>query len=222
MGNILSPIDSSGIIVVEYDIARFPFRKWFESVLGSPRLELLHEAHKVDAENFVENVSRLRQIVEAKMGDIHELQEKFFAEIVEPIFGKIASRQEVPTTRFHFSVSEKNLLAEGDAYAREGPHRFLNLYYFEQYRPGIFHRDRDYGLSDNAINVWIPMTDVTGTGSVWVGTSDKYGEDSVPINVKYGQCIFFNGAERWHGAVWNTTGSTRVSFDIRFVPYRAL
>ena len=222
MQNILSPIESSGIIVANYDTGKFPFRKWFEEVIESTDLERLHKIKKVNPSNFVKEVSVLRELVEARFVEIKNLQTEFLQKIAEPFFGPIASRQEVPTARFHFNVSEPSLLDEGKVYSIDGPHRFLNLYYFEQYRPGVFHRDRDYGLIDSAINVWIPITDAFATNSLWLGTSEKMGVDAEPIELEYGQCVFFNGAERWHGAVWNTSGITRVSFDIRFLPSAAL
>jgi hypothetical protein len=173
------------------------------------------------AKNFAEQVFEARTACESRAGELNPVFTRFFDAIVEPRFGAIVSRQQVPTVRTHFAVFEAELDQERDDLQRLGPAAFLHKHYFESYRPGLFHRDKDYGLLPGTVNLWIPVTDVGGANSVWIGGSALRGRDALPVEMKMGQCLFLDGASRRHGAVWNTSPTTRVSFDIRFLPKSA-
>ena len=103
--------------------------------------------------------------------------------------------------------------------SRMSPHEFLSAHYFgDKRRVAMFHRDKDYGLSPGSVNLWVPVTRVWGSNSLWLGGRTGGGRDAQPVEMEYGQALFFDGAERWHGATWNTSGSSRVSLDLRFRP----
>jgi hypothetical protein len=81
----------------------------------------------------------------------------------------------------------------------------------------IFHRDRDYGVPQDCLNVWIPFCDVSGTNSILIETFGS-PESMTAISLKYGQLLIFDGPNLLHGSVTNDSGRTRVSMDFRFRP----
>lgn len=206
------------LLIREFDVAQFAFREWFCSLLGLEDLEMIHQNFQVTAFNYAEQVARFQKLCNDNASTLSSVLDKFFMEMVEPEFGEILSRQVLPTFRSHFAVADTALEEEALEAGYLNASAFLTKHYFDNYRPGIFHRDRDYGLLDGTVNLWIPMTDVAGTNSLWVGSTVKRGLDAIPVSMHHGQCLFFDGAYRWHGAVWNTSPTTRVSFDVRFIP----
>jgi len=75
-----------------------------------------------------------------------------------------------------------------------------------------FHRDRDYNHPVEEINIWIPVTPVINTNSVWIESQyDK--EDYSPVNLINGEGLIFDSALK-HGNKLNQENLTRVSFDL--------
>ena len=210
------------LIVRSFDKVRIPFRTWFESVVGTRNLEDLHRVRSVTPKSFRDEVKRFQDEANSRAPELSPLVGKLLEEVVIPLFGPIASCQELPTFRAHFSVTSDELSKEAEAFNHLELPEFLKIHYFDNYRPGLFHRDKDYGLLHGSVNLWVPITDVEGASSVWIGTDRSDGRDALPVRLKYGECLLFDGANRWHGAVWNTSKSTRISFDIRFLPERHL
>jgi hypothetical protein len=208
--------------IVRYDVERFPFREWFCSILGSADLEGMHVPLGVTAENYREQVARFQGECDDRAPLLKATIDLFFAEVIEPLYGAIVSRQPNPTFRSHFAVPGDGLEDEAADFIRMDNRAFLQKHYFDAYQPGIFHRDRDYGLLEGTVNAWIPITDVEGRNSLWIGGRSDHGADALPVSLRYGECLFFDGACRWHGAVWNTSPTTRISFDVRFIPARHL
>lgn len=81
----------------------------------------------------------------------------------------------------------------------------------------VFHRDRDFGVEDGRINVWVPLTPVWGDNSLWI-ESEIGSNHFTPLSMELGQALIFDGVNIGHGSKINTTSSTRVSFDFRFQP----
>lgn len=79
-----------------------------------------------------------------------------------------------------------------------------------------FHRDRDYGVTTGRLCVWLPLTKVWESNSLWIAF-DENGA-SQPIDLDYGQFIVFDSANLLHGSKMNETKAARVSFDSRFIP----
>ena len=79
------------------------------------------------------------------------------------------------------------------------------------------HRDRDHGLSPEAVNIWVPLTDTSGANSLWIESAEGAG-DFKPVTLRYGEYLQFDGANLAHGSVRNTTEISRVSFDFRVLP----
>lgn len=102
--------------------------------------------------------------------------------------------QRFPTFRFHFPG---------------------NISVFE------FHRDSDYSHPLSEINCFVALTDCVDSSALQIerhlGCDDFY-----PLNLRSGQVAILNTSIFRHGDVVNTTDSTRVSFDFRFVPISSL
>jgi hypothetical protein len=209
------PIYDAGLDVdiLKFDMARYGFREWFSKECGTSDLELLHVRECVTPETYGRKFSDWRKKTDNALNILAEGLADFVSGEVEPIYGKVAGFQASPTVRFHFSVSSPNLMDEDEVFRSQGPGKFLERFYWT--RPALFHRDKDYGLPVGSMNLWIPVTAAVGTGALWIGGRDDRGRDAQPADVYPGQAICFDGAGRWHGAVWNTSGLTRLSFDIR-------
>lgn len=78
-----------------------------------------------------------------------------------------------------------------------------------------FHRDREYGQNPNTINIWLPVTAVHGSNSMYVESAPGLS-DFVPVELEYGQALLFYGTEILHGTLDNVSGGTRISYDFRF------
>jgi hypothetical protein len=204
--------------IIDYDVQAFPFRAWFSDVLGTEHLEILHELHRVTAENIAEHVKSLQEFCEERVLGLQRLVDTFIESIVAARFGRLVGRQEVPTIRFHFAMPGPEFEAERKALLDLEPTTFLAKYYLDGHRIGMFHRDRDYGLPSGTVNLWIPVTNVWGANALWLGGRGIRPKDSRPVSLQHGQALLFDGANRWHGVVWNTSDTTRVSFDLRFRP----
>lgn len=108
---------------------------------------------------------------------------RFIREVVEPMVGEKVVFQRKPTFRIQFPGN----VAVGEK-----------------------HKDSDYNHPTNAINFWVPLTDVNKHNCIW--TADG------PITCKYGQVVVFDGANIEHWNNPNKSDKTRVSFDFRVIP----
>jgi len=92
----------------------------------------------------------------------------------------------------------------------------LRIHLPENKSVGGFHRDRDYNHPIEEINIWVPITSVINTNSIWIESSyDK--EDYKPVKLNYGQAIIFDSGLK-HGNKINIENLTRLSFDFRVIP----
>lgn len=207
-------------LVVKYDICKFPFRQWFNDALGTTELENLHGRFGVNPKNFVEKIYEAQSSCRDSLPSLQDIVRTFVDAVLEPMYGPIISYQEVPTIRFNFAVDSEILTNENDSLVDIGHELYLRKYYLTGSRFANFHRDRDYGLQPGTINLWIPVTMACDFNALWLGGADCRGFDAVPVAVSEGEALMFDGGNRWHGVVWNTTNITRVSFDLRFLPER--
>lgn len=85
---------------------------------------------------------------------------------------------------------------------------------------GVPHADglAPYNHQPGEVNVWVPLTTVGGSNSL-VSESFPGMGDFHPFVARPGQFVKFYGNRCWHYTVKNTTEMTRVSFDIRVVPF---
>ena len=76
------------------------------------------------------------------------------------------------------------------------------------------HRDSQYGHQAGELNVWVPLTRVWGSNTLWCESAPGRG-DFAPFEVEPGELVLFWGNQLEHHTLPNKTDSTRVSFDAR-------
>jgi hypothetical protein len=207
-----------GIVRVPFDPAVYSFRRWFKEIFDIEAIELLHLGYPADVDNFVGLSNHLRGKCEERIDILDCMLHRFRDDVIVPMFGPIIAQQKHPTVRVYLEVSDRRLECERSTFDSLPRGEFLRMFYFDSKGCKNFHRDADYGVHRRAINLWLPVTSVSGTNTIWVGGTEGCGEDALPVELSFGSGMFFDGANRWHGTVWNTSGQTRVSFDWRFVP----
>ena len=83
---------------------------------------------------------------------------------------------------------------------------------------GGWHKDSDYNHPSGEINFIVPLTDARDTSTIWTETQPGKA-DFQPISMELGDIVKFNGNECVHGNKVNETGTSRVSFDFRVLPF---
>lgn len=78
------------------------------------------------------------------------------------------------------------------------------------------HSDSDYGHSVYELNVWLPLTPCGGSNSLWCESAPGAG-DFAPFAAAYGEAVLFWGNQCRHHTLANDSGTSRVSFDFRFL-----
>jgi hypothetical protein len=199
--------------IVSFDFGLYSFRKWFCDRCETANLEMLHILRHVTPDNYPEIFDELAKASVSHLQSLGSICKEFIRKELVPTYGQVAGIQPFPTVRFHFAVSSPELELERNCFLSEGAARLLGTYY--DYRPAIFHRDKDYGLIPGAMNLWIPVSPAIGTGALWLGSGADNGRDARPVELYPGQALCFDGAQRWHGALWNTSDITRLSLDVR-------
>ena len=148
----------------------------------------LEEIHRSEQIKALNRSPTNNQLAES-FEEIEELYRSFVLELLADVTSGLSAYQSPPSFRFHYCGRSSS----------------------------VFHRDRDFGVEDGRLNVWVPLTDVWGNNSLWL-ESDVGAKDYKPIAIKSGQALIFDGVNLGHGSKINTTHSTRVSFDFRVLP----
>ena len=123
--------------VIEYDTRRYDFAGWAAAVLGVSDLARIHERPDIQAiacRNVNEQIEVCRRALSEGFARCKDLYIDFVQSVVAPRHGGVISFQMPPSFRFHYS------------------HRGSSA----------FHRDRDYGVQNGRLNVWLPLTPVWG------------------------------------------------------------
>lgn len=148
----------------------------------------LNEIHQSSTIKSLNRSPTRNQLTES-FPAIKEIYSCFVQDILNNVLGEIAAYQCPPSFRFHYC-------GHGSS---------------------VFHRDKDFGVEDGRVNIWVPLTDVWGENSLWIEKEVGMGNYS-PVEMKPGQALIFDGVNLVHGSKINTTESTRVSFDLRVLP----
>ncbi len=80
---------------------------------------------------------------------------------------------------------------------------------------GVMHTDREYNHPSDEVNIWVPITRVTGTASMVIESGVGRG-DYQPVELDYGSLLVFDSALT-HGNRVNEEGYTRFSLDMRVI-----
>lgn len=184
--------------LLDVDRHRYPFAECFrKEVFAVEDLQALHRSHWIEPgrrPTYEDNL-RLRELMQRLplQSSFYAIYERFVNEVLVRHFGGRISYAKRPKMRVH--------LAGTGSVSR-------------------WHRDADVTGRLDQINVWLPCTDCFGGNTLWV--EDDYGSGNYqPIAVRHGQVLLFDGGLLDHGTVSNDTGSSRVSFDLRFAPSSA-
>jgi hypothetical protein len=174
------------IEIFEYDIVRYQFREWAQSVIGIQDLEALHEHPCGTARLPGQRVLRFVEMMKLAYGrEIREQFIDFVREYAVPRVPFVAWMEVFPTFRVH----------------EHG-----------QQTTSYMHRDRDYRQKRGTFKIWLPFTTVAGGGTLWV-ESEEGKNDLRPYDMEYGQALFFDSENLLHGCHFNDSGKTRVSVD---------
>ncbi len=188
----MAPSVRPSLLVLDYPLERIDFRPWARSSLGVENLEQLHlRPDPAQFDTYVDRLNHYKDMLASNFGAIvHQYLQ--LAEFVGPLFDGVDLRQMVPSFRCH-------LVGAGTVSA--------------------FHRDGDpkFGVTPGVINGWVPLTAVGGDNSIYIET-ELGSEDYQPVTLRPGQILIFDAYHLKHGSYGNTTKTTRISFDFRFLP----
>ena len=184
--------------IVTYDREIYPFARVLEAMVfkvpSLPRLHAFVRAHKQtkfgrQKLTYNDNLS-LRGMIQNLPDDsvFFQLYHRFVRKVVAPRFGGRISYSNHPKMRVH--------LAGTPCMSK-------------------WHRDADITKRPEQINAFLPFTPCFDTNTLWC-ESDYARHDYQPIELEYGQILFFDGGFLTHGTVDNETDVTRVSLDFRF------
>jgi hypothetical protein len=179
--------------VLRYDTGASDLAAWAKAVFGVEELELVHRLP--DPQVFSSYVHRLYYRVNQLKDHVEQIKvplERIRDEILVPLVGEVLKIQFPPSIRCH-------LAGAGTASA--------------------FHRDGDlkYGVSPQSLNLWIPLTRVWGSNSIHIEETVDSGIYRT-VALQPGEILVFDAYHLMHGSFPNSTPSSRVSLDIRFVP----
>lgn len=179
-----------------YDTLSYPFRKLFCDLLSEYELEYLHN------EGGFENVGNTPGndnnsfwhhcfYDEMKESLFIDCYNDFMNEAIRPQFSEKIVYQKYPTLRIQ--------IPDGKGVA-------------------AYHIDSEYNHPIEETNIWLPFTHAKDSSSIYIESKPGKG-DYTPQDVDYGQYITFDGCRLSHGNEINKTGQTRVSIDMRVIPF---
>lgn len=178
-------------LIFHYDTGRWNFRQLVAEFFGTGDLEHLHDTHffnpRYPGKKNSADVSK--ELKEAMGPRANALLDSLIYDHIAGFIGPIKGRQPSPMWRINFHGSRAVLR---------------------------FHRDQEYGQTANLINLWLPVTSVWGSNSMYVESSAG-ASDFKPLELEFGQAFIFRGYDLLHGTMDNDSGSTRITCDLRFV-----
>jgi hypothetical protein len=185
-------------LIFRYDTSRWDFRALVSQFFETDELETLHLSPRFNPRTTADPLPNYettknswaisKQLQEAVAPAADRLFRGLLYEHVSEFLYPVAGHQPVAALRVNFHGSKAILR---------------------------FHADSEYGQAREPINLWLPATRVWGANSMHL-ESDVGRADFAPLELEYGQACIFRGTELVHGTVDNDSGSTRISYDIRF------
>ncbi|HEY1604525.1 MAG TPA: StrG-like protein [Allosphingosinicella sp.] len=184
--------------VLDYDVARWNVRALVSDYFGTDDLENLHldprwNPHDPAAKQPSTAIMRNswaagKALREAVMERSMPVLKSLIYDRISDFVGTIRSHQTAAMMRVNFHGSRSILR---------------------------FHSDQEYGQTPDTVNVWLPVTSVHGSNSMYVESAPGLS-DFAPLELEYGQIFLFYGTEMLHGTLDNMSGGTRISYDFRF------
>jgi hypothetical protein len=184
--------------VTEFNVEDYNFRQLLTDLWGHGDLETLHKKFDISGEITMANNSdtKAHQSFYSKLNEgwpsLERLYNSFMRSIMLPLVGEEFIFQKWPTLRIH------------------APNNWATPEY---------HRDSQEGYNHpkGEMNFILPFTCCYDTNTVWTESESDRG-DFLPIEMKWGELIGFNGGECRHGNKINKTPVTRVTWDFRLLP----
>lgn len=184
---------------IEYNTSKFPFAELYEKLVGIDNLNLIHTS-KLNTYTKVfsrekDQSSIFHKIYYDNFETIfNKTYEKFLEECIRPLYNEPIVYQTIPTFRIHLPGN----IAVGE------------------FHKDKWYRDVKWHESVQEKNFFLPFTDVYGGNSIWV-ESEEDKADYSPMQVRYGQCVKWDGVNLTHGNKTNHTIHTRISVDFRII-----
>lgn len=182
-------------VILDYDPGQFPFHLFLaHSVFRVRQLDQLHVSWMRRTGkamlDYADNL-RARRVMQELPDDspFYAVYHAWVAKVLAPHYGGRVRYSAHPKMRVHFA---------GTGCVSD------------------FHCDAEVTGRDDQINCYLPFTDVSAGGTVWCEADYNSGE-YVPLDLRYGQALLWDGGRLRHGTFANQTGRTRVSCDFRFV-----
>jgi hypothetical protein len=185
-------------LIFDYDPVRWDFRALVSDFFGTDNLEQLHLLPQFNPRNTTNQLPNYE--VTQNSWTISKALKAAVAPLAENLFRSLLYDH---VATFLFPIFGYQSLA-GMRVNLHGSKAVLR-----------FHADTEYGQTPEGINLWLPVTKVWGSNRMYL-ESDVGRGDFTPLQLEYGQACIFYGSELIHGTVDNDSGSTRVSYDIRF------
>lgn len=183
--------------VFDYDVRRWDLRAVVRDYFGTDSLEALHQDPRwnpPDPVHALPNTATLRNswdvskaLRSAVIDRAMPLLDSLIRHRISDFVTRIVSQQPQAMMRVNFHGSRAILR---------------------------FHTDREYGQRDTALNIWLPVTRVYGSNSLYFESAPGLS-DFQPVTLEYGQALMFYGTHLQHGTLDNMSGGTRISFDFR-------
>lgn len=174
-----------------YDTTKYPFKETMEDILRVDDLSKIHEHSSWPLLTREEDQSTsYHKLYYAQYNDMFkDLWEKFVKEVLTNHFSQPIFYQKIPT----FRVQIPGNVGVGE-----------------------YHTDAEYGHTVGALNVFLPMVDVTKHNTIWAESEYMKG-DYEPILLNYGEYALWDGVTNRHGNKLNPSDETRVSVDARLL-----
>jgi hypothetical protein len=186
---------------INYSTKDYPFANIISNILDTSNLAKIHEEDHFEGYDVFKREedqgTKYHKLYYNNCKEqILELYDKFILNVIRPLYDEEIVYQKIPTFRLHFPGN----IAVGE------------------YHKDKWYRDKDWHEEVCELNYYLPFTKAYGTNTIWVESEEDKG-DYKAMDVEYGECIQWNGANLTHGNKQNLTNTTRVSVDFRIIPY---
>lgn len=186
---------------INYSTKDYPFASIVSNILNTSDLSKIHEEdhfEKYDVFKREEDQSTKyhKLYYNNYKKQVLELYDKFILNVIRPLYNEEIVYQKIPTFRLHFPGN----IAVGE------------------YHKDKWYRDAGWHEEVKELNYYLPFTNAYGTNTIWVESEEDKG-DYKAMDIKYGECIQWDGVNLTHGNKKNITNSTRISVDFRVIPF---
>ena len=178
--------------IINYDTEKFPFKEIIEDILSCSNLSEFHRHinYKVDfADQYNDQETPHHK--------------KFYSQFEEKLIPMYSAFME----QYLKPKFEEEIVYQGKPTFR------CNI---PQNRAVPYHRDSDFNHDQSERNFWLPFTDTNEHNTIYI-ESERGKRDFKPYILKYGEILFFDGANLEHGNKVNESDKTRMSMDFRII-----